>query len=233
MVSRIVKLGAVAVIAILVVVFVLPLFASGDGWWQRDDSEEDQQTESARMRLTGVDPDGNIVILSDAAFMASITAGGVPLTEIRTQVEVKGSSPDFTEYRILSGSSLRVEAFTTLGPACPTCPVPVTITGIEIRIHDQTMSFPALQTLPFDDAWYSVADFTTPMAPIEQKARSAGAANGDDVRFVFTLTVIWDVVGDQGSVVTPDIVMRAHATLQLGADVATLVGAMTCEPGCR
>lgn len=233
MVSRIVKLGAVAVIAVLVIVFVLPLFAWGDGWWQKDDPNDDEQTESARMRVTGVDPDGNLVILSDPAPIATITAGGISITEIRTQVEVKGSSPDYSEYRILSASSLRLVASVSSGDIiCPTCPVPTTITGFRVPIYEQIWPF-SPQTLPFDNAWYPVADFTTLMDPIEQKARAAGAVNGDDVRFVFTLTIVWDVVGDQGSVPTPDIVMRATAILELGRGDAVLIGAMTCEPGCR
>ncbi len=231
MVSRIVKLGAVAVIAILVLVFVLPFFALGDGWWQRDDDEEDEQTESARMRVTGVDPDGNLVILSDPAPIATITAGGISITEIRTQIEVKGTSPDFAEYRILDSSSLRLAAYIQFD-SCPGCPVPTTIIGFPIRIYEQAWSF-SPQTLPFDDVWYPVADSMTLMDPVEQKARAAGAVNGDTVRFVFTLTIVWDVVGDGGSVPTPNIVMRATAILELGPGDAVLIGAMTCEPLCR
>ncbi len=231
-VPRSLKIGAVIAIILVFVVVLLPFFGLGDGWWQRDDDEEDEQTESARMQVVGVDPDGNEIVLSDPPTIATITAGGIPLTEIRTRVEVKGSSPDYTEYRILSGSSLRLVASVRLGGSCPTCPVPTTITGFDLRIYEQVWSFNP-QTLPFDNAWHPMDDWlSTPMDPIEKAARAAGAVNGDDVKLVFTLTIVWDVVGDQGSVPTPDIVMRATLILVLGAGDATLVGAMTCEPLC-
>ncbi len=185
------------------------------------------------MQLVGVDPDGNEIILSDAPTIATITAGGVPITEIRTQVEVKGSSPDYSEYRILAASSLRlVASISSGGPICPTCPVPTTITGFDLVIYEQSWVI-SPQSLPFDDAWYPVSDIlTTPMDIIELRARIVGAVDGNEVRLLFTLTIAWDVVGDQDQVPTPDIVMRATAVLTLGIGTAQLVGAMTCEPLC-
>ncbi len=231
-VPRSLKIGAVIVIILVFVLVLLPFFGLGDGWWQRDDEEEDEQNESARFQVVGVDPDGNEIILSDPPTSFTITAGGIPITEIRTRVEVRGSSPDFSEYRILSASSLRLEAF--VRPSiCPGCPIPTTITGFDLRIYEQVWSI-APQTLPFDDAWHPAMDnwFVLSMDIIEDRARIAGAVDGNEVRLLVTLTLAWDVVGDQDQVPTPDIVMRATAILTLGIGTAQLVGAMTCEPTC-
>ncbi len=218
MVRRIAKVFAVLAVVIVAAIFLLPTFAAQDG-------------RSLRTSILVGTSGGEVLHFEEGTNflglpqISIVDIGGVSISYIRWLTDYQATSPDYSQYSIISPSSVKVELFyvrSTSPPDFPSCGV---LVDDQITVAGN-----------FDVAtWYSIGETfmgrTAPndetvkitAAEINAAANSGCMTGGTGISFFlkYTITVSVQAIGEGP---TPTDTVQELVTTTLSIELGSITG---------